>query len=48
MNPTFNIDKPKLAEVEKVKCSCCIRQVFNEWIKKTTSFVRSITPFKIF
>ena len=45
MEPTLIIDKPKIADVEKVKCSCCIKQVLNEWRKRTTSFIRAKTSF---
>lgn len=45
LTPTLHIDKPKIAEVEKVKCTCCVRQVANTWVKRTMSFIRAITPF---
>ena len=45
MNPTLNIDKPKIIDVEKVKCNCCIKQVINNLFKKTTGFIRALTPF---
>lgn len=48
MNPTLNIDKPKIADVERVKCNCCIcvRNKLLYFIKyKTISFIRAISPF---
>lgn len=45
MNPTLNIDKPKIADVEKVKCNCCIRQVIYKLKENASGFIRAITPF---
>ena len=45
MNPVIHVDKPKIAEVERVKCSCCIRQVFYRLKQNTSGFIRAITPF---
>ena len=45
MNPVLNVDKPKIAEVERIRCSCCIRQVFYRLKHNTSEFIRGITPF---
>ena len=49
MTPTPNIDKPKKADVERVKCNCCICAKHKPlyFVKfRTVSFIRAITPFK--
>ena len=40
MSPTLFIDKPKIADVEKVKCNCCIRQVVYRLRKKLAVLYR--------
>jgi len=47
MLPSINVEKPKIAEVEGVKCHCCIcvrKNFLLKWVK-TVSFIRAFTPF---